>query len=122
MEGRWLTDLSKFLGEDEPGHAKVPLTWKDWRQAPGLLLTASLWGHLMLLSNGIDRIMQLWPKKPKQSAPASAPRYGMRVILADGREMGFTLNAPPKRAFVDYRSGNAKDNANQKMKGRQEKI
>jgi hypothetical protein len=95
--------LGKFLDEEDGERPRAKLTWKDWCQALGLLLTVPIWGPLMLLVFGIDYITQLLPQKPKKTESASVPKYPLRVILEDGSEMTFTLNAPPKRPFVDYR-------------------
>lgn len=96
-------DPQAFSFEDEAEPARTSLGWKFWCQALALALTAPVWGPVLLLFFGIDRIAQLWPKKmePKKER---LPRYGLHVILEDGSEMGFLLYAPARRCFADRRT------------------
>ena len=101
--------LDNFTMEDEPEMLQFPLGWKFWCKAIALALTAPLWGPVLLLIFGIA---QLWPQNSKEPDRASTPKYCIRVITEDGQEMGFMLNAPPKRAFVDRREETVEPNTN----------
>lgn len=90
--------LDRFEIEDKAEPVKTPLGWKFWCQALALTLTAPVWGPVLLLFFGIDRIAQLWPKTtPSIDKPERTPRYGMTVMLANGTTAHLLLNKPPKR-------------------------